>query len=133
MKNISLFILIIFSSHSVYCQLSFSESNWKTHFNLLDIKKIESINDKIYCFGEYGYYYFDLSEKSINVKANYSEFSDIKTSDVIRYNNELIIIYESGLIDIIKNESIYSLNLSFDLDNIKEGNHEILLQQQHKP
>lgn len=119
MKNISLFILIIFSSYSVYCQLSFSESNWKTHFNLLDIKKIESINHKIYCFGEYGYYYFDLSEKSINVKANYSEFSDIKTSDVIRYNNELIIIYESGLIDIIKNESIYSLNLSFDLENIK--------------
>ena len=119
MKNISLFILIIFSSYSSYCQFSFSESNWRTHFNLLDIKKIESINDKIYCFGEYGYYYFDLNEKSINVKANYSEFSDIKTSDVIRYNNELIVIYESGIIDIIKNESIYSLNLGFDLENIK--------------
>ena len=119
MKNISLFILIIFLSHSAYCQLSFSESNWRTHFNLRDIKKIESINDKIFCFGEYGYYFLDLNEKSINVKANYSGFSDIKTSDVIRYNNELIIIYESGLIDIIKNENIHSLNLGFDLENIK--------------
>ena len=125
MKNISLFILIIFSSYSSYCQFSFSESNWRTHFNLLDIKKIESINDKIYCFGEYGYYYFDLNEKSINVKANYSEFSDIKTSDVIRYNNELIVIYESGIIDIIKNESIYSLNLGFDLENIKVNSSDI--------
>ena len=125
MKNISLFILIIFSSYSSYCQFSFSESNWRTHFNLLDIKKIESINDKIYCFGEYGYYYFDLNEKSINVKANYSESSDIKTSDVIRYNNELIVIYESGIIDIIKNESIYSLNLGFDLENIKVNSSDI--------
>ena len=125
MKNISLFILIIFSSYSSYCQLSFSESNWRTHFNLRDIKKIEFINDKIFCFGEFGYYYFDLNEKSINVKANYSEYSDIKNSDVIRYNNELIIIYESGQIDIIKNENIYSLDLGFDLENIKINSSDI--------
>ena len=125
MKNISLFILIIFSSYSSYCQLSFSESNWRTHFNLRDIYKIESINDKIFCFGEYGYYYFDLNEKSINVEANYSEFSDIKNSDVIRYNNELIVIYESGKIDIIKNESIYSLDLGFDLEKIKVNSSDI--------
>ena len=125
MKNISLFILIIFSSYSSYCQLSFSESNWRTHFNLQDIYKIESINDKIFCFGEYGYYYFDLNEKSINVRANYSEFSDIKNSDVIRYNNELIVIYESGKIDIIKNESIYSLDLGFDLEKIKVNSSDI--------
>ena len=125
MKNISLFILIIFSSYSSYCQLSFSESNWRTHFNLRDIYKIESINDKIFCFGEYGHYYFDLNEKSINVRANYSEFSDIKNSDVIRYNNELIVIYESGKIDIIKNESIYSLDLGFDLEKIKVNSSDI--------
>ena len=105
-------ILIVIFVPFVKAQILFSEDLWNVHFNLKDIKRLQYYNDKIYCFGAKGFYYFDLIEKSINTSTFSEGFSGYSVSASTITSENLILGYSSGQIDFISNNNISSIDLN---------------------
>ena len=105
-------ILIVIFVPFVKAQILFSEDSWNVHFNLKDIKRLQYYNDKIYCFGAKGFYYFDLIEKSINTSTFSEGFSGYSVSASTMTSENLILGYSSGQIDFISSNNILSIDLN---------------------
>ena len=105
-------ILIVIFVPFVKAQVLFPEDSWNVHFNLKDIKRLQYYNDKIYCFGAKGFYYFDLIEKSINTSTFSEGFSGYSVSASTITSENLILGYSSGQIDFISNNNISSIDLN---------------------
>ncbi len=107
------------------------EENWTGYFSYVSVKAISHGNDKIYVAAENAIFTYDLSTQEFNTISTINGLSG-KQISTIYYSenfNLLIIGYENGLIEIVKDDEEDVLSVVDILDkptippNIKRINH----------
>lgn len=95
----SQFLIFLFSLN-----LNAQTGTWTTHADYNSAKGIEAIKNKIYCFSNNGFFYFDKDSKETKKLSRIDGFSEVEISQ-IRYSSahkKLIIAYQSGGLDIVE-------------------------------
>lgn len=96
-----------------YAQIA--TKTWRTHANYATALGIEEIENRIYCFTQNGFFYYDKSTQQTTKLSKFDGLSETLISQ-IKYDSTqklLIVAYKSGLIDLIK------LNQSGDFEGIE--------------
>ncbi len=110
MKIISLstVLILILSAHGQ----SFEIGTWKEYLPYRKILKVVHSENKIYAATPYAVYTVDDEENSINRLTKINALSDFLISTMGKNENEgtVIIGYESGNVDLIKNDEITNLS-----------------------
>ena len=85
-----------------YCQIP--TNSWQTHFDYSSAKGLEIVQNKVYCFSDNGFFFYD---KATNTATKLSKIDGLNDSKIaqIRYdkiNNLLLIAYQNGNLDLLK-------------------------------
>lgn len=93
------FLIFLFSLN-----LNAQTGTWATHADYNSVRGLETIKNKIYCFSNNGFFYFDKEQNEAKKLSRIDGFSEVEISQ-IRYSakqNKLIIAYQSGGLDIVE-------------------------------
>lgn len=93
------FLIFLFS-----LKLNAQTGTWATHADYNSARGLETIKNKIYCFSNNGFFYFDKEQNEAKKLSRIDGFSEVEISQ-IRYSanhNKLIIAYQSGGLDIVE-------------------------------
>ena len=96
-------------------------NTWRTHFNYLNTKGLEIVQNKVYAFSENGFFYYD---KSLNQATKLSKIDGLSDAKVvqIRYDKtsqSLLVAYENGNLDLLKLTTEGSIDKIQNIDFIK--------------
>lgn len=85
---------------------------WRTHFSYNAIEKMIYGNEKLFCITENGLFYIDLTDESLNIFTKLDGLSDANPTAMAYSESEkaLVLGYESGLIDIVQNGKITTID-----------------------
>lgn len=85
---------------------------WRSHLNYSNAQLATLYQNKVYVASEYGFFYFDLEDNSLNRLTKSDGFSDVGITAMkeIPGSEGLIIGYKSGQIDILEKNALTSLN-----------------------
>ena len=109
MRLILLFILLAFTS-SAFSQVTIGQ--WREHLPYSHVTCLaDDENNRIYAATEFSLFYFDKSDNSIHKISSVNQLSDIGVSTIAYHPdfNTLIIGYENGNIDLLKNDRVSNL------------------------
>ncbi len=103
------FFTIFFSSLQAQSHLLFGE--WKSYLSYKSSFKISETKNKIFCSGKTALFSIDKDDFSIDFldKVNSLNDVDILDHEYDPYNNQLIIVYKNGNIDILTDEDTYQI------------------------
>lgn len=93
------FLIFLFSLN-----LNAQTGTWVTHADYNSVRGIEIIKNKIYCFSNNGFFYFDKDQNEAKKISRIDGLAEVEISQ-IRYSfnhNKLIIAYQSGGLDIVE-------------------------------
>lgn len=84
---------------------------WRTHHSYNNARILEATNSKIFCATQNGLFSYDVDEKSLQKISKISGLSGERIT-AMTYNSSvdlLVLGYESGLVDLIYSDKIYSV------------------------
>ncbi|MFT6866691.1 MAG: hypothetical protein ACJA08_001526 [Cyclobacteriaceae bacterium] len=84
---------------------------WRTHFSYNNAQILETSGNKIFCATQNGLFSHDLTDQSVNKISKINGLSDARVSAML-YDPEiklLVIGYESGLLDLIYEDAIFTV------------------------
>ena len=120
MKNLlfSLIFLIAFDSYSQKVEIG----QWRDYLPYNNAISLAKMNGKIYVATENNLFYLDLEEQILNRLSSINGLSDVGVSAMAKdpLKNTLVVAYNSTKIDIIEDNSIYSM-LDVERENIVGG------------
>ena len=120
MKNLlfSLIFLISFDSYSQKLEIG----QWLDYLPYNNAISLAKMNGKIYVATENNLFYLDLEEQILNRLSSINGLSDVGVSAMAKdpLKNTLVVAYNSTKIDIIEDNSIYSM-LDVERENIVGG------------
>ena len=117
-KLLSLFLILVASSHCCLAQRDIPINTWRTHFNFRDARALTLADQKVYCASSVGLFYFDREDNSLNKLSKIDGLNGGEIS-TLAYNNTsktLVIGYQDGGIDLLVDNQITTVN------TIKESN-----------
>lgn len=85
--------------------------DWRTHFSYAEGQGVERVGSKIYSVASGSLYAYDLDDNSIQIFTKKDGLNDIGIN-LIRYSesyNTLIICYENGNIDLLKDQKVWNV------------------------
>ncbi len=117
MKNLILyvFLLVCLSSNSQNVEIG----GWRDYLPYNDAIGVAKMDGKIYVATENSLFYLDVEEETLNRVSTVNGLSDVGISTMAKnpQKNTLVVAYNSAKIDIIENNSIYSM-LDIEMENI---------------
>ena len=117
MKNLILyvFVLVCLSSNSQNVEIG----GWRDYLPYNDAVGVAKMDGKIYVATENSLFYLDVEEETLNRLSTVNGLSDVGISTMAKnpQKNTLVVAYNSAKIDIIENNSIYSM-LDIEMENI---------------
>ena len=108
-------IFLLFFYVKVSGQSFIDNNDWRYHNNLKDVESAAIYDNKIFCFNKSGFFLIDLYDYSIISNIQSFDFRSIEFDISFSNSNYLITGNNSGLIQIIKNDEVFFLNL-FDIN-----------------
>lgn len=108
LKKILIVFIIVFPS-SLYPQLALNE--WKSHFSYNKIIFLTETQHSIVAGNKLGLFYIDKTNQAIDYLSKINGLSDVNISSISysTYNDCLLITYENGNIDLLKNNTVYNI------------------------
>jgi len=107
----ALLILAVFISTVAICQPNIPTGTWRTHYSYNSTISVSKSTDKVYAASKSGLFILDKGDKSITSITKLNGLSDTGIS-LINFNtntNTLLISYENGQIDLLRNNEISSI------------------------
>ena len=104
MKNIAIILIIFLGAKVALAQENIPIGTWRVHFNYERTHLVELVEDKVYCANQFGLFYYDLSDNSLNKLSKIDGLSDISVS-AMAYDGEsktFAIGYENGNLDLLQ-------------------------------
>lgn len=105
-------LLFLFFIHTIYAQkTSIGVGKWQLHTNLNRANCVEITKENVYCGTDGGLFSLNKSTREINRVSITEGFSDLSVS-ALKYSNTynlLIIAYQTGNIDILKDDKIINI------------------------
>jgi len=110
MKKITFVFIIYFFSCISYAQNT-PVYGWQEHFSYQNAKLLLETKNNIYCSSEYGLFYYNKETHYITRMNKTTGLSDVEITSLgyDEVNNIIILGYENGNIDIIKNNTIVNV------------------------
>jgi len=119
MMFIRFLIFVLFFYVKVSGQSFIDNNDWSYHNNLKDVESAAFYDNKIFCFNKSGYFLLDLYDYSIVSSSQSLDFRSIEFDISFSNSSYLITGNNSGLIQIIKSDEMFFLNLKDITDNFK--------------
>ena len=110
LDKVSFTISLIFVSVTCFTQ-GIGVGKWSTHFSYSNIRRLVSTEDRIYASSQYGLFYIDLEDHSIQIVSPINGLSDYEVSH-LKYHEkrqELMIGYANGNIDLVLDGSLTNI------------------------
>jgi len=108
---ISLFTIVQTGFFSSYGQSPVGIGQWRVHYTFDNIRSVALADNKVYCSNNVALFYYDQEDKSLNSISKKDGLSGVDISKLGSYRHEeLLIGYEDGNIDFIKDNSITAFN-----------------------
>lgn len=110
-KQLSTLFVLLFLTQLFAQKSGIAIGKWSLHTNLNKANCLEIVEDKIYCGTNGGLFYYNQSTSEINRLSITEGFSDLSVS-ALKYSPTyklLIICYQSGNIDILKDNQIINI------------------------
>lgn len=127
MKTSINLIIALFVIRVSVAQENIPVGTWRSHFNYQRTHLVELANGLIYCANQYGLFYFDPSDNSLNKMSKINGLSDIRISAMTYDDNSDILAlgYENGNIDILTDGLITNITKikNRDISDSKRINH----------
>lgn len=111
MRKTALVLLIFYNLISNAQKSGVAVGKWRLHTSLSRANCIEIAKERVYCGTDGGLFYLDKSTREINRVSITEGFSDLSVS-ALKYSptyNLLVIAYQSGNIDILKDDQIINI------------------------
>ena len=114
----SLIFLIAFNSYGQSVEIG----QWRDYLPYNNAISLAKMNDKIYVATENNLFYLDLEQQVLNRLSTTNGLSDVGVAAMAKnpLKNTLVVAYNSAKIDIIEDNSIYSM-LDVERENIVGG------------
>jgi len=86
--------------------------SWQSYFNYSDIQEVVEADDVIYCASSKGIFAYDIEDNSVKTYSRIDGFSqtDIKTMGWSAGQKALVVAYQNGNIDVLKNGKVTNVN-----------------------
>lgn len=109
MRNLICAILILFA-YQVNSQVAVG--HWRAHLPYSTGINVEPSNDKVYCLSTGGLFVYSNNDNSTSTLTKINGLSDVVISALqfIPEKNTLVIGYENGNIDLIKDNTVYNIS-----------------------
>jgi len=111
LKNLAITLIIFLGATITLAQENIPIGTWRVHFNYERTHLVELVEDKVYCANQFGLFYYDLSDNSLNKFSKIEGLSDISVS-AMAYDSEsktFAIGYENGNIDLLQGNEILNV------------------------
>ncbi len=104
-------ILAVFINTVAICQSNIPTGTWRTHYSYNSTISVSQSTDKVYAASSSGLFILDKADKSITSITKLNGLSDtgISLIDFNTNTNTLLISYENGQIDLLRNNEISSI------------------------
>lgn len=127
MNTRAILLIALFLARVGQAQENIPVGTWRSHFNYERTHLVESVNGQIYCANQYGLFFFDPTDNSLNKLSKINGLSDIRVS-AMTYDSASDILalgYENGNIDIISDGLITNITKikNRDISDSKRINH----------
>lgn len=127
MKNIAITLIIFLGATITLAQENIPIGTWRVHFNYERTHLVELVEDKVYCANQFGLFYYDLSDNSLNKLSKIDGLSDISVS-AMAYDGEsktFAIGYENGNLDLLQGNEVLNVKTikNRDISDSKRINH----------
>jgi len=119
-------IVLASISLAIYAQENIATGNWRVHLPYRNAFQLTETPTELWVLARYGTFTLNKQDGSIKRLSKVDGFSDVQMS-VARYNTEkkiLVIAYQNGNIDLVKNNQIINISDVLD-DNLIQGGKEI--------
>lgn len=105
----AIFLILIFSSIHSQSHTLFGE--WKSYLPYNSSLNLSETKNKIFCSSEFSLYSVDKDDFSVEFydKVNLLHDVQILNHEYDKYNNQLVIVYKNGNIDILTDEDTYNI------------------------
>lgn len=109
--SVTLFLFIILAPLLPVHGQEIPIGTWRAHLNYSQVNKLAHHNNKVYAASLFGLFYFDTEDNSLNKLTKNDGFSDVGITAMTETpdGKSFIIGYESGQIDILKDNRIISV------------------------
>ncbi|MBC7487808.1 MAG: hypothetical protein H7282_13780 [Cytophagaceae bacterium] len=108
---ICLFTIVQTGLFSSYGQSPVGIGQWRAHYTFDKIQSVALADNKVYCSNNVALFYYDQEDKSLNPISKKDGLSGVDISKLGSYKHEeLLIGYEDGNIDFIKDNVITAFN-----------------------
>ena len=120
-------ILVSFLSISSFAQELIPLESWRMHISYSELVDVAEGNNRVYAAAKNGLFYFDRDDNSLNTITKLDGLSDVSIT-TIAYSDEnssLIVGYENGNLDILKNNDVLNITtvLNASISESKRINH----------
>ena len=119
MRFVKILVFLLFYYFKVSGQSFIDNNDWTYHNNLKDVETAALYENKIFCFNKTGFFLLDLYDYNLISNHKAFDFKSIEFDVSFSDSNYLITGNNSGLIQIISGEEIFSLNLNEITTNFK--------------
>jgi hypothetical protein len=119
MRFVKILVFLLFYYFKVSGQSFIDNNDWTYHNNLKDVETAALYENKIFCFNKTGFFLLDLYDYNLISNLKAFDFKSIEFDVSFSDSNYLITGNNSGLIQIISGEEIFSLNLNEITTNFK--------------
>ncbi len=111
MKKILLIVIVFLYFFEINAQSHLKFGEWKAYLPFKNTVKISETKNKIFCSTNISMFSIDKEDFSINLydKTNYLNDVEIAAHRYDSFNNQLIVIYSNGNIDIITDDGTYNI------------------------
>lgn len=115
---LSLIVLIAYNSNSQSIKIG----QWRDYLPYNNAISLAKMNDKIYVATDNNLFYLNITEQTLNRLSTINGLCDIGVAAMAKdpHKNTLIVAYNSTKIDIIENNSVYSI-LEVERENVVGG------------
>lgn len=105
-------ILFLFVGTSDWSAAQIPNRQWRDHLAYSKAFSIASFQHKVFCASSSGVFYFDKRDQSLNKisKVNGLNDVDITTIAADKENNQLIVAYRNGALDLFNDNTFFYLN-----------------------
>lgn len=108
---ICLFTIVQTGLFSSYAQSPVGIGQWRVHYTFDKLTSTALANKKVYCSNNVSLFYYDQEDKSLNSISKKDGLSGVDISILGSYRNEeLLIGYDDGNIDFVKDNSFAAFN-----------------------
>ncbi len=109
--NLKSFLLNLFFLGSINLFAQIPNGSWRDHLPYSNVRSLTEVNNKIFCATTGGLFSFDKSDNSLQKYSKVNGLADVSIT-AINYDEKmqtLLVCYENGNIDLIKNDSIVNI------------------------